>query len=215
MIKIAEEHEFAEIEGLVAKYANDLIGAGRPFHAVELYSKANRYTEAAALLAKMGEEVSQSLVRAELPKLPPHALAHSSALPPVRAAGLQAGATRTQPLRAKKLFVLAALEMERMRKEMIPTGTQQGTSTKTATQMATQTLDSLVEQAADACANPALALAPLHICMSTGIFPICMPAALAGQGDWREQVVGVSVAGSRGLPFPVAHPKTTVRRLIP
>jgi hypothetical protein len=46
------------------------------------------------------------------------------------------------PLRAKKLFVMAALEVERMRKSMLTTQAPEG-----GTQNAAQTLDSLVEQA--------------------------------------------------------------------
>ena len=46
------------------------------------------------------------------------------------------------PLRAKKLFVMAALEVERMRKAMLTTQAPEG-----GTQNAAQTLDSLVEQA--------------------------------------------------------------------
>ena len=45
------------------------------------------------------------------------------------------------PLRAKKLFVMAALEVERMRKSMLTMQAPEG-----GTQNAAQTLDSLVEQ---------------------------------------------------------------------
>jgi len=55
--------------------------------------------------------------------------------------GAEVGATRMHPLRAKKLFVMAALEVERMRKSMLTTQAPEG-----GTQNAAQTLDSLVEQ---------------------------------------------------------------------
>ena len=45
------------------------------------------------------------------------------------------------PLRAKKLFVMAALEVERMRKSMLASQAPEG-----GTQNAAQTLNSLVEQ---------------------------------------------------------------------
>jgi len=52
----------------------------------------------------------------------------------------EAGASRVQPLRAKKLFVMAAMEVERMRKKMLSAPEGGGTQT------AAQTLDSLVNQ---------------------------------------------------------------------
>jgi len=55
--------------------------------------------------------------------------------------GAEVGASRMHPLRAKKLFVMAALEVERMRKSMLTAQTIEG-----STQTAAQTLDSLVEQ---------------------------------------------------------------------
>jgi len=106
-VKLAESYEFPEVQSILAKYAKELLDAGKQLHAVELYRKANQYTDAAKLLASMGAEI---------------------------------GETRMNPLRAKKLFVMAALEVERMRKSMITTAAFEGTQT------AAQTLDSLVEE---------------------------------------------------------------------
>jgi len=51
----------------------------------------------------------------------------------------ETGASRMNPLRAKKLYVMAAIEMERIRKKMLATP-------ETAAQTVAETLDSLVEQ---------------------------------------------------------------------
>jgi len=55
--------------------------------------------------------------------------------------GETVGASRANPLRAKKLFVFAALEVERMRKKMLSNNAPEG-----GTQNVAQTLDSLVQQ---------------------------------------------------------------------
>jgi WD repeat-containing protein 35 len=55
--------------------------------------------------------------------------------------GEEEGGKRLSPLRAKKLFVMAALEVERMRKKMLS-----NTSAPDATRTAAQTLDSLLTQ---------------------------------------------------------------------
>jgi WD repeat-containing protein 35 len=75
---------------------------------VELYRKANLFTEAAKLLNRIASEQ---------------------------------GAARMHPLRAKTLYVMAAMEVERMRKKMLSTNAPSG-----STQNAAQTLDSLVTQ---------------------------------------------------------------------
>eukprot|EP00665_Eupelagonemidae_sp_cell47_P011454 gene11453-1922_t len=51
----------------------------------------------------------------------------------------EAGASHNQPLRAKKLFVMAAMEVERMRRKMLSASAPEG-----GTRNAAQTLDSLV-----------------------------------------------------------------------
>ena len=98
----------ADIQKVLAQYASQLLSTGKQLHAVELYRKANQYTDAAKLLSKMGEEE---------------------------------GNARVNPLRAKKLFVMAALEVERMRKKMLG-----NTTAPDATRTAAQTLESLMTQ---------------------------------------------------------------------
>ena len=107
-IEMAEQHNFPTVHKALAQYASQLIESGKLLQAVELYSKANQYTEAARLLTKIAADV---------------------------------GASRSNPLRAKKLFVAAALEIERMRKQMLESKAPQG-----GTQTAAQTLESLVTQ---------------------------------------------------------------------
>lgn len=107
-VVLAEKHNFPGVAKVLATYAEQLIASGKRLAAVELYRKANQYTEAARLLTRIASDV---------------------------------GASRTNPLRAKKLFVAAAIEIERMNKQMLsgqaPTG---------GTQTAAQTLESLVTQ---------------------------------------------------------------------
>ena len=105
---LAESHAFPDLPKILSQYANHLLDQNKQLHAVELYRKANQYTDAAKLLSKLGEEE---------------------------------GTKRVNPLRAKKLFVMAALEVERMRKRMLSNATAPD-----ATRTAAQTLDSLMTQ---------------------------------------------------------------------
>jgi len=107
-VQLAETHANSGIQKILSQYASHLLSAGKQLNAVELYRKANQYTDAARLLSKIGAEV---------------------------------GSSRMNPLRAKKLFVMAALEIERMRKKMLSSQAPEG-----GTQNAAQTLDSLVNQ---------------------------------------------------------------------
>ena len=107
-VELAEAHSYPGIQKVLTQYASRLLSQGKQMHAVELYRKASRYTDAAKLLSTLGAEV---------------------------------GASRMNPLRAKKLFVLAALEVERMRKKMLTMQAPEG-----GTQNAAQTLASLVNQ---------------------------------------------------------------------
>ena len=130
-IRLADSYNYPDIQKLLAHNATELLASGKQLHAVELYRKANQFMEAAKLLSTLGAEVNSvdtsSCVRyAEV----------------ILHVPLQVGATRMHPLRAKKLFVMAALEVERMRKAMLTTQAPEG-----GTQNAAQTLDSLVEQA--------------------------------------------------------------------
>jgi len=111
-MELAEEHNFPQIEGLLVKYATQLLERGKTMAAVELYRKANKSPEAAKLLAKMAQEQGQE---------------------------------KRNPLRAKKLHVLAALEVERYRKRVLTTDATQ-TQGMTAAQTTAATLESLMTQ---------------------------------------------------------------------
>ncbi|CAM9187816.1 unnamed protein product [Chrysoparadoxa australica] len=113
-VALAEEHGFPQIEGLLAKYAMQLLANGDRLQAVELYRKANKATDAALLLAKLAEE---------------------------------AGKKQVNPLRAKKLHVLAALEVERHRKkvlEMTSSMTRRGHTAADVATATAATLDTLM-----------------------------------------------------------------------
>jgi WD repeat-containing protein 35 len=85
-VQLAQEHEFPQIEGLLAKYASHLLDKGDKLQAIELYRKAGKSTQAATLLASLARD---------------------------------AGRTKVDPLGAKKLHVLAAMEMEEMRTKVL------------------------------------------------------------------------------------------------
>ncbi len=78
-VELAEAHNFPQIEGLLAKYASYLLEKNKTFQAIDLYRKANRFTDAARLLSKLAQT---------------------------------AAAGRGDPLRAKRLYVLAALHVD-------------------------------------------------------------------------------------------------------
>jgi len=80
-VALAEEFDFPQIEGLLAKQAAALRAKGDALGAVELYRRANKSTDAARLLAGLASEVAS------------------------RGGDF---------LRAKKLSVLAALEVREM-----------------------------------------------------------------------------------------------------
>jgi len=107
-VELAEAHSFPQIEGLLSKYATQLLEKGKELQAVELFRKANRCTDAAKLLAKIAQREGQ---------------------------------TNFNPLRAKKLHVLSALEVERFSKRILDTTTTQGAS---VAQTTAQTLDNLM-----------------------------------------------------------------------
>jgi len=107
-LTLAESHAYPDLQKILSQYAANLLAQNKQLHAVELYRKANQYTDAAKLLSKLGEEE---------------------------------GASRVNPLRAKKLFVMAALEVERMRNRMMA-----NTTAPDATRTAAQTLESLMTQ---------------------------------------------------------------------
>ncbi|EFC45890.1 hypothetical protein NAEGRDRAFT_32701 [Naegleria gruberi] len=85
-VTLAEKHNMSEIEDILYKYANHLVSRGDMTAAIELYQKANRNTESAKILAKLGEEE---------------------------------GKMKLHPLRAKKFYVLSALEIDRYRARLL------------------------------------------------------------------------------------------------
>lgn len=59
-VSLAEQHNFPQIEGLLAKYASHLLEQGKTLQAIELYRRANKSTEAASLLAKLAQDIGKS-----------------------------------------------------------------------------------------------------------------------------------------------------------
>ena len=103
-IELAEKYQFPQIETLLTKYANYLMGKNQIYQAVELYRKANRHMEAARLLGQLASEIGKKGVF---------------------------------PLRAKQLYVLGGLEMEKYKSKTL--GQQLSTGIK-STQKTLQTL---------------------------------------------------------------------------
>jgi len=56
-VNLAEQHNFQQIEGLLAKYAQNNLDKNKKMQAVQLYRKANRHTEAAKLLSQMARDM--------------------------------------------------------------------------------------------------------------------------------------------------------------
>ncbi len=56
-LKLAEEHNFPQVEGLLTRYASNLMIKGKRLEAVELYRRADRPTDAALLIADIAEQV--------------------------------------------------------------------------------------------------------------------------------------------------------------
>lgn len=54
-VQLAEEHQLPEIPVYLSKYANHLVEKDNVCHAVELYKKASRHTDAAKLLTKLAQ----------------------------------------------------------------------------------------------------------------------------------------------------------------
>lgn len=108
-VKLAEEHKFPQIQGLLSKYATHLLQKKKIFEAIELYQKAGKFTESAKLLAQLGKEALKNKVNC---------------------------------LRAKQLYVLAALDVEKYKEAKFDTKKLVGKDTKQTTQM---TLKSLMD----------------------------------------------------------------------
>ncbi|KAL6750533.1 intraflagellar transport protein [Haematococcus lacustris] len=127
-VNLAQQHNFPQIEGLLAKYANHLLEKESNLDAIELYRKANHHMEAAKLLVDLAKQNAEKKVH---------------------------------PLRVKKLYVLAALEMDKFKRktlEMQSAG-QQGTDATrapagTMQTTAAQTLASLMTLEAASMSGP-------------------------------------------------------------
>eukprot|EP00928_Gymnodinium_smaydae_P071095 TRINITY_DN54772_c0_g1_i1.p1 TRINITY_DN54772_c0_g1~~TRINITY_DN54772_c0_g1_i1.p1 ORF type:complete len:1239 (-),score=345.63 TRINITY_DN54772_c0_g1_i1:123-3839(-) len=109
-VNLAQQQNFQQIEGLLAKYAQHLLDKNKKIEAVQLYRKANRHTEAAKLLSQLAREMP--------------------------------GGPQKNPERIKKVYLLAALEVEKYKTKTLDvqmTGATQGGTINTAA-----TLQSLV-----------------------------------------------------------------------
>jgi WD repeat-containing protein 35 len=117
-VDLAQQHNFPQIESLLAEYASSMLKQNKRLEAIELYRKANKSPQAAKLLCTIAEETMQA---------------------------------KANPLRAKKLYVLAALELERFKKRTLTVdmstmmGTTGGGGTRASAAQATAaTLDNLM-----------------------------------------------------------------------
>merc|ERR1740138_86944 len=111
-VKNAQQQNFQQIEGLLAKYAQHLLDKNKKIEAVQLYRKANRHTEAAKLLSQMARDMP--------------------------------GGAQKNPERIKKLYLLAALEVEKYKSKTLDvqmTGATQGTMTTAQTVQSLITAD--------------------------------------------------------------------------
>mmetsp|Transcript_14038 Transcript_14038/g.22384 ORF Transcript_14038/g.22384 Transcript_14038/m.22384 type:complete len:1210 (-) Transcript_14038:255-3884(-) len=108
-VKLAEEHKFVQIQGLLSKYATHLLQKNQIFEAIELYQKAGKFTESARLLAGLGKQALKNKVHY---------------------------------LRAKQLYVLAALDVEKYKERKF---NSKNTVGKDSRQTAAMTLQSLME----------------------------------------------------------------------
>jgi len=111
-VTLAQQHNFQQIEGLLAKYAQHLLDKNKKIEAVQLYRKANHHTEAAKLLSQMAKETP--------------------------------GGAQRNPERIKKLYLLAALEVEKYKTKTLDvqmTGATQGTMTTAQTVQSLITAD--------------------------------------------------------------------------
>ena len=140
--------------GMVGEAADALVKGGEVSEAIELCFAQHQYQSATALAHRQNcypalqtalkqyatqlIESGQTLCAVELYR---KASQHTEAARLLSRLAADVGAARNNPLRAKKLFVAAALEVERMRQSMLSGQAPQG-----GTQAAAQTLQSLVSQ---------------------------------------------------------------------
>merc|ERR1719316_2107805 len=113
-VNLAQQQNFQQIQGLLAKYATHLLDKNKKIEAVQLYRKAQYHTESAKLLNEIAKEMSN------------------------------AGAQKN-PKRIKKIYLLAALEVEKYKKKTLDM-TMTSMTGATVAQTTAQTLNSLITQ---------------------------------------------------------------------
>jgi len=144
-VNLAQQQNFQQIEGLLAKYAQHLLDKNKQIEAVQLYRKANRHTEAAKLLAQIAREMP--------------------------------GGAQKHPDRVKKLYLLAALEVEKYKTKTLDvqmTGATMGTMTTA------QTVQSLITQDQSVASDRALE-SPWRGCEAFHIYLIAQRQLYEGQ----------------------------------
>lgn len=67
-LELAETHDYPQVEGLLARYAINLMNKGKRLEAVELYRRANRPTDSALLIGDIAEQVARKDVHPSLAK---------------------------------------------------------------------------------------------------------------------------------------------------
>ena len=127
-VELAEKNNFIQIEGLLARYATQLLEKKKTMQAIELYRKANRNHEAAKLLGQFAEDLKKRNANLVL---------------------------------QKKIYVLAALEVDSYKKRIFDAQMTGGPSSTA------QTLDSLITtdintSAEKALSNPWKAAEAMH-----------------------------------------------------
>jgi WD repeat-containing protein 35 len=67
-LELAEKYDFPQVEGLLIKYAMDLVSSDRKLEAIELFRAANKPTEAAILISDLAENVITHMANPSLAK---------------------------------------------------------------------------------------------------------------------------------------------------
>jgi len=144
-VNLAQQQNFQQIEGLLAKYAQHLLDKNKQIEAVQLYRKANRHTEAAKLLSQIAREMP--------------------------------GGAQKHPDRVKKLYLLAALEVEKYKAKTLDV---QMTSATMGTVTTAQTVQSLITQDQSVASDRALE-SPWRGCEAFHIYLIAQRQLYEGQ----------------------------------
>lgn len=148
-VTLAQKHNFQQIEGLLAKYAQHLLDKNKKLEAVQLYRKASKHTEAAKLLAQVAKEMP--------------------------------GGVQRHPGRIKKLYLLAALEVEKFKEKTLDvqmtSATVGGMTGNTA-----QTLQSLITQDQSVASDKALE-SPWRGCEALHLYLLAQRQLYEGNHD--------------------------------